>query len=88
MNAKKGLERNGVMQSVGISVANNDTTPSTVLPAGRISLNRFAWFTLGTMSPSFSGAHTCALLGPEQDVAAIGLSATANSSLRHLKPKR
>src|SRR5580704_5616881 len=43
---KKGLERNGVMQSVGISVANKDTTPSSVSPAGRISLNRFAWFTL------------------------------------------
>src|SRR5580692_4905461 len=34
------------MQSVGISVANKDTTPSSVSPAGRISLNRFAWFTL------------------------------------------
>src|SRR5580700_9108746 len=43
---KKGLERNGVMQSVGISVANKDTKPSSVSPAGRISLNRFAWFTL------------------------------------------
>jgi hypothetical protein len=46
MNVKKGLERNGVMQSVGISVANKDTTPSTVVLAGRISLNRFAWFAL------------------------------------------
>src|ERR1700736_3061799 len=43
---KKGLERNGEMQSIGISVANKDTTPSSVSPAGRISLNRFAWFTL------------------------------------------
>src|SRR5580693_8303994 len=34
------------MQSVVISVAKNDTTPSSVSPAGRISLNRFAWFTL------------------------------------------
>ena len=34
------------MQSVGISVANKSTLPSSVSPAGRISLNRFAWFTL------------------------------------------
>ena len=34
------------MQSIGISVANKDTTPSSVSPAGRISLSRFAWLTL------------------------------------------
>ena len=75
------------MQSVGISVANKDTTPSSVLPDESRS-TALRGLRLRTMSPSFSGAHTCALLGPEQDVAAIGLSATANSSLRHLKPKR
>jgi hypothetical protein len=67
------------MQTTGSSVANQDSAPPGTFEAGRVPLSHFAWFTLAYNVAVVIWAPTCVPPDLAQDVAAIGLFATASS---------